>query len=227
MLSYDYGRIKTAMKFVMITQYYAPEVGDRQTRLAATTKALISLGHQAEVVTAMPNDPMGEIASAYLWKFYVKEEREGALVHRFWLFVDKGKAINRLLTHLSFMLTSLVGISKIRTPEVIFVNAEPVFLGIVGAVYSWIFQKPMVLYLPEIWPKRIENLENLNVGDRILYELSLSLESWVYRQSRIIAVSSDEVKESLLKVKVKPEKLFVVSNNDDENAWRSLSEKLT
>ncbi len=208
------------MRFVIITQYYPPEVGAAQTRLAATSRALISLGHQVEVVTGMPNYPKGEIFSNYLWKFYAREERDSAVVHRFWLYASQGKAFSRLMTYLSLMVTSLIGISKIRTPDVIFVNSGPIFLGLTGAVYSWIFRKPMVFYVADLWPRSVQHLDALGAGARILLELALALESWIYRQSRYVVAVTEGVREILIKEKgLRPEKVMFLPNGVDTDIF--------
>ncbi|MCU1500250.1 MAG: group 1 glycosyl transferase [Acidimicrobiales bacterium] len=49
------------MKVLLLSQYYSPEVGAPQTRLAAVVKELQSFGDTVEVVTAVPNYPSGTI----------------------------------------------------------------------------------------------------------------------------------------------------------------------
>ena len=68
------------MKFLIITQYFPPEVGAAQTRLAATSRSLQQLGHSVEVVTAMPNYPHGVVASEYQGHFYHHEIPIGRLL---------------------------------------------------------------------------------------------------------------------------------------------------
>ncbi|MEY2524589.1 MAG: hypothetical protein QOJ66_3154, partial [Ilumatobacteraceae bacterium] len=53
------------MRVLLLTQYYAPEVGAPQTRLAAVVRELGKLGDSVEVVTALPNYPTGKIFPAY------------------------------------------------------------------------------------------------------------------------------------------------------------------
>ena len=49
------------MHFLILTQYFPPETGAPQVRLAAMIRELLRLGHTVEVVTALPNYPEGQI----------------------------------------------------------------------------------------------------------------------------------------------------------------------
>lgn len=206
------------MKYLIITQYYAPEVGAAQTRLAATASSLLALGHQVEVVTAMPNYPMGEIAESYRMKFYISEERKGVLVHRFWLWASQGKALSRLMTYLSLMVTALFGLTKVKKPDFIFVNSGPIFLGITGAIYSAFFGKPMIFYVADLWPRSVEHLQGL--GARVFLKVALYLESWIYRRSKYVVAVTEGVKEILIKEKkLPPEKVVFLPNGVDTDIF--------
>src|SRR5579871_3906187 len=76
---------QSLVRLLILTQYYAPEVGAPQTRLRAVVRQLLQSGHQAEVVTAMPNYPSGKIAPTYQGRLYLREEIDGVTVHRTWL----------------------------------------------------------------------------------------------------------------------------------------------
>ena len=82
------------MKFLILTQYFPPEIGAPQTRLHAMVRELQELHHKVEVVTALPNYPRGRIFPGYKWTLYRREDLGGATVHRVWLFPAMG--VNRL-----------------------------------------------------------------------------------------------------------------------------------
>jgi hypothetical protein len=48
-----------------LTQYYYPEIGVPQLRLMAMVRSLVALGHEVEIVTALPNYSKGKIFSNY------------------------------------------------------------------------------------------------------------------------------------------------------------------
>lgn len=206
------------MKFLIITQYFPPEVGAAQTRLAATSRALQQLGHSVEVVTAMPNYPQGRVDSNYQGELYRCENFQGALVHRFWLWTSQGKALGRLLTYLSLMITSTAGIFKINKPDVVMVNSGPLFLGLTGFIYSRIFKVPMIFYVADLWPRSVEHLQGL--GTTFFMKLALALEAWIYKKSKYVVAVTEGVREILLKEKnLPPEKVLFLPNGVDTEVF--------
>ena len=202
------------MKFLIITQYFSPEVGAAQTRLAATSRALQQSGHSVEVVTAMPNYPQGRVDSSYQGSFYRFESIQGAVVHRFWLWTSQGKALGRLLTYLSLMITACGGIFKINKPDLVMVNSGPLFLGLTGFLYSRIFKVPMIFYVADLWPRSVEHLEGL--GTKFFMKLALGLEAWIYKKSKYVVAVTEGVREILLKEKNLPaEKVLFLPNGVD------------
>ena len=74
------------MKFLILTQFFAPEIGASQVRLGYLCRELKAAGHQVEIVTAMPHHPAGRIFPEYRGHFYLRDEWEGITVHRVWLY---------------------------------------------------------------------------------------------------------------------------------------------
>ena len=81
-------RFKSAL---ILTQYYPPEPGAPQIRLRALARELSRLGVKVEVLTGMPNYPMGRIFDGYRGKLWMAEEIDGIKVRRVWLFPAAGR----------------------------------------------------------------------------------------------------------------------------------------
>src|SRR5207247_806330 len=64
---------RTRVKFLLLTQYFPPEVGAAQTRLLKIAETLVELGQKVFVVTAMPNYPQGHVQSGYRFKLFCSE----------------------------------------------------------------------------------------------------------------------------------------------------------
>ena len=84
------------MRFLILTQYYPPEVGAAQVRLSATVRELVRLGHEVEVVTGMPNYPEGRIQPQYRGQPSMTERRGGVTIRRTWLYAATGSGLARL-----------------------------------------------------------------------------------------------------------------------------------
>jgi glycosyltransferase involved in cell wall biosynthesis len=201
------------MRFLILTQYFPPEVGAAQTRLAALARELRAQGHEVEVITAMPNYPDGEIHEGFEG-FYRCGDWEGVRVHRFWLFASQGRTVARLLNYLSFALTACAGIFVAKKPDWIFVNSGPLFLSLPGRLLSLRFGAPVIFNVSDLWPRSVEHLQGL--GGRVFIGLAKALESWSYRKARYVTAITEGVREILLKEKKLPaEKVLFLPNGVD------------
>ncbi|MDM8568563.1 hypothetical protein QUF50_03430, partial [Thiotrichales bacterium HSG1] len=105
------------MRFLILSQYFPPETGAPQTRLASMSRELLRLGHTVEVVTAMPNYPTGKIFSDYQNQFYQLDNWEGIKIHRVWMYATSGAGIKRLLNYLSFTFTATMQQNATHTTQ--------------------------------------------------------------------------------------------------------------
>jgi hypothetical protein len=102
------------VKFLILTQYFPPEVGAPQNRLFELAVRLHKQGVDITVLTAMPNYPQMEIYDGYKGKKYHYEEMSGLKVHRTSIYVSKSKSIiNRLRNYLSFVYRSAAASSRL------------------------------------------------------------------------------------------------------------------
>ena len=93
--------------WLIITQYFPPEIGAPQIRLSSMIEELRKHNIYPSVLTAMPNYPKGKLFKGYNNKFFLNEQYKGISVKRTWIYPATGKsAIPRLLNYLSFTLTA-------------------------------------------------------------------------------------------------------------------------
>jgi len=90
------------MRILILTQYFPPEIGGPQTRLQSFAIELKALGHEVEVVTALPNYPRGKFFPGYEGCFYRREVRNGIVTHRVWVYPAMGGGIRRMLNYAEF-----------------------------------------------------------------------------------------------------------------------------
>jgi glycosyltransferase involved in cell wall biosynthesis len=203
------------MKFLVLTQYFPPEVGAAQTRLAAMVREWKAQGHEVEILTALPNYPMGKIFPGFEGKFYDKAQWEGCTVHRFWLVAGTGKSILRLLNYLSFAFTACFGLFVCKKPDWIFVNSGPLFLSVPGFLLSRVWGIDFIFNVSDLWPRSVEHLAGSFAG-KIFIKMALVLEGWSYRKAAFVNAITEGVKEVLLNEKQVPaEKLLYFPNGVD------------
>jgi len=202
------------MRFLILTQYFPPEVGASQVRLSALARELKRLGHEVEVVTGLPNHPTGRIFPEYRGRFYLKEEWEGIPVHRVWLYPSTGAGLKRMLNYLSFALTSLWGLSKAQRPDYIFVESPPLFLSLPAWLASRFWRVPFIFNVADLWPDSVKELGLMS--NRLLLRIAEWLESWSYKQATYITAVTDGIRNALVNDKKVPSaKILFLPNGVD------------
>jgi glycosyltransferase involved in cell wall biosynthesis len=202
------------MRFLILSQYFPPEIGATQTRLAALARELMRLGNRVEIVTAMPNHPTGRIFQNYRGRFYLCEEWEGAPVHRVWVYASLGKGLRRLVNYASFILTSLVGLAKAERPDIIFVESPPPFLAIPAVLAARLRGVPVILNVADLWPDAVREFGVLQDG--LVMRIASALERWAYRNADFINALSDGIWMTLVHKKSVPaRKLLRLYNGAD------------
>ena len=207
------------MRFLILTQYFPPEVGAPQVRLAAVARELGRLGHEVEVVTAMPNYPTGRVRPEYRCSLYRKGVWEGHTVHRVWLWASVGTGVSRLVNYLSFALISGIGMARARRPDCLFVESPPLFLGVTAALASRAWRVPFVFNVADLWPDSVRELGI--VSNPGLLRLAEWLERWIYARAAFVNAVTEGIRTALIENKgVDPARVLLLPNGVDTELFR-------
>lgn len=138
-------------RWLILTQYYPPEVGAPQIRLRSMVKELRRAGMEVDILTAMPNYPKGEIFEGYKKKWWMRDTIDGNTVRRVWIYPGTGKSpVIRLLNYLSFTATALIATLFGPRPDVLFVESQPLSLGIIALLMKWFRGVPYIYNVPDL-----------------------------------------------------------------------------
>lgn len=207
------------MKFLILTQYFPPEIGAPQTRLAALGRELARRGHAVEVVTALPNYPTGRIFPEYRRRFAVSERWEGIPVHRTWVYASKGAGVKRMANYSSFLATSLLGLRKASRPDWIFVESPPPSLALAALLAGRFWRVPVIVNVADLWPDSIRALGLMN--NELLLHLFEKLERFVYRRAFCVNAVTEGIRKSLIEDKgVAPAKVTLLPNGVDPEIYQ-------
>lgn len=207
------------MRFLLLTQYYHPEIGAAQVRLHSVAITLQRLGHDVEVVTAMPNHPGGRILHKYRGRFCCHEMCEGVAVRRVWLYASTGSGLKRVLNYTSFAVTSLWGLLQAKKPDFIFVESPPLLLSVPAYLASRIWRRPIIFNVADIWPDAAEQLGVLS--NKRLIKVAQRLEHWSYSIAKYVTTVTDVFADTLSSQKGVPrEKLLFLPNGVDTEMLR-------
>jgi colanic acid biosynthesis glycosyl transferase WcaI len=203
------------IRFLVLTQYFPPEIGAAPTRLYEVTRALREHGHQVEVVTAMPNYPSGRVFPAYRGKFLCREAIAGQAVIRTWLYASTGtSAARRLAGYWSFALSSLVGCLLSRRPDVVLVESPPLFLCLTAYLYCLVTGTRFIVNVSDPW---LEFARDMGfVRSRVMFRLLERLELFVYSRAFRVNAVTQAIRSLLIEKKsVPPQKVLWLPNGVD------------
>jgi colanic acid biosynthesis glycosyl transferase WcaI len=207
------------MKFLILTQYFPPEIGAAPTRLSSMIRELQANGHEVEVATALPNYPAGKIQPGYKGYFYRRELQDGATVHRTWLYATAGSGLPRLLNYLSFVLTSLYGLARASKPDFLFVESPPLFVSLTAYVYSRLRGVPFILNVADLWPDAVIEMGLLRKG--FATTMLSWLERWSYCKATYVNAVTEGIRSSLLSEKgLEPAKVLYLPNGVNTAAYQ-------
>ena len=201
------------MRFLILTQYFAPEIGAPQTRLAALTRELLTFGHEVEIVTAPPHHLRGAVYPGYANKLYVRDEWEGCTVHRTGVYVARGTGVKRLLNYLSFTASCWLGLRRAQKPDFLFVESPPLFLGIPALWYGRRCGVPVIFNVADPWPDAVVQLGVMRDGPAV--RAAYALERWIYRHADFVNAVTDSMRSMFARKGVPAEKVLFMPNGVD------------
>jgi colanic acid biosynthesis glycosyl transferase WcaI len=190
------------VRILILTQYYPPEVGAAQTRLAAFARELGRAGHSVQVVTAHPNYPSGRLQARDAFRLSRRSVIDGIDVHRLWLYPATGTGLRRLASYLSFAATGLIGGLRAKRPDVVFTESPPLFLGVAGWAVARRFGAHFVLNVSDLWPDSVRDLGLMQRGPWL--DVAERLERWLYRHADGVTAVTDGMRERLIDFKGVP-----------------------
>ncbi len=211
------------MRFLIVTQYYPPEVGAAQIRLAAFARELRRAGHIVEVVTALPNYPSGRLEGRDRGRAWRRETVDGVPTTRLWLYTATGTGMRRLVSYLSFAATALVGGLSTKRCDVVFVESPPLFLGISGWLVAKRSGSAFVLNVSDLWPDSVRDLGVMRSGPWL--SMAERLETWLYRRADAVTAVTEGIRDRLTSTKSLPRaRVLFLPNGVDTDVFRPVEE---
>jgi glycosyltransferase involved in cell wall biosynthesis len=202
------------VRVLLLTHYFHPEVGAPQTRLLELAGALSDRGHEVTVVTGFPNYPDGVIQPAYRGRRFQVECLGELRVVRTAVYPAPNRGVGRrLLNHLSFALSSLVGAVRAGGADVVIVETPPLFTAASGVAVAALKRAPLLLNVADLWPDAAIQFGALRHPPVI--RVARALERFAYRHADVIAVPTPGLERTLRERGRRAEQLIVVPHGVD------------
>lgn len=202
------------MRIVVVTQYFWPEVGAPQVRLAALVGELRSRGHEVDIVTAMPHYPHGQIFPGYRRRFRLSEPWDhdpAVTVHRVWLRPGVGRGFSRLVGMLTFAGLAPFGARRVRRPDLVLTNSPPLTVACASVLLARRWKAKHVLLVADLWPASL-----FDIGGRPPEPIARAMEAverFAYARSDAVAGMTQHIVDQLRgRSDVAPERVTFLPN---------------
>jgi len=213
--------VKQGERWLILSQYFAPELGAPQLRLRALARELRRHGIEIEVLTGLPNYPTGTTFPGYRGRWRMRETIDGIPIRRTWLYGATGRSARvRLANYFSFTATALVAALLGRKPNRMFVESQPLSLGFVAVAMKWLRGVPYVYNVPDLQVDVARELGFLESGAAL--SMMTKLENLFLRQAWNVATVTDRFIEHFESRSVPRSKISVLPNGTDPEVLQPL-----
>src|SRR5690348_13869337 len=97
------------MRVLFLSQHFAPEITAARARVEAFASGLSQLGHEVEVITAVPNHPAGVVHEGYGGRFRDRRDHDGYRVTYVWVRTNPVKTTKtRLLLYGTYAASATI-----------------------------------------------------------------------------------------------------------------------
>ena len=197
-------------EILLITNYFPPEKGAASNRMFSLAEALGKSGYKVKVVCPFPNYPTGKIFKNYIGKIAATENVSFGKITRLWVWPSNSpNKLVRLLSMVSFSCSLILFFLFTKTPQKIFIQYSPVFVGFTAVCLGRLYSKKIILNVSDLWPLAGFEMGILEKG--FYYSVLLKMERFCYRNSDLIVGQSEEILHHISNIE-KEKSLFLYRN---------------
>lgn len=207
------------MRVLILSQYYWPEVGAAQTRLAAFARELVGQGHEVEVLTAFPSYPEGSVRADYRGCLFLEESREGVRILRVRAIAAGGAGFGRALGFASFAALAVARIAchalaRRNRPQLVFVECPPLTVALAGWIGARVFGARFALNVADAWTEAARSMGLIRDG--FAFSALRRIERWLYSRADSVTTVTEGLRRRLVEIeRIPAEKIRFLPNGVD------------
>ncbi len=199
------------MRFIIVTNYYYPEIGAAPNRITNLAEGLSNRGNSVDIVCPLPNYPEGRIFKGFRKKLFHRDWINAVRVSRYWVYPSVSKnPVLRIISMLSFSISLwafVLNRKRIKAADWIIVQNPPLLVSFSAILlFRKFYRKRIALNVSDLWPLSALELGAMKRGR--FYRLLEKIEAYNYRNARIILGQSNEILQHVEKITRKPSFLY-------------------
>lgn len=201
----------------LVTQYFPPERGAAQVRLGSIVKQLVARGLSVDVVTALPNYPVGRIFDGWSHRPLQRRNEGGAKVRRVWVYAAMGSGPARMANYASFGLMSILGLLVSGRSDWLVVEYPTLFGAVPAVLTAGLRRQRLVLIVADLWVDSIVEMGTLSDGT--LVRVLRRVERWMLSRAFAVTAVTEGVRQALVDKGVAEERLVWLPNGADADLF--------
>jgi glycosyltransferase involved in cell wall biosynthesis len=182
---------------------------------------LSSRGHQVEIITCMPNYPVGRIFPSFRGKLVQRERTDNININRLWLYPSNSKnPLKRIASMFSYAFSLyFFALPKLffQRPDMVIVSSPPFLSAYVGIVIARLIGSKAVLNISDLWPLTALELGAIKKG--MMYRFLEVMERRMYKLADAYIGQSDEIISHIRGTLRKPKRAFLYRNLLDTSPY--------
>jgi colanic acid biosynthesis glycosyl transferase WcaI len=215
--------MESALRALIFTQHYAPEVTAARFRVEAFARCLVERGHEVRVVCPVPNHPQGVVRPGYEARALKRRQVDGIEVAYVRVAVTAAKTLrHRLAYYGSYAAMAAAVGSAMRRPDVILASSPPLTVGAAAALVAARHRVPWVLDVRDLWPEVAVTLGEVSPGP--LVASAQWLERRLYRSAARVTTVTEPFREAIRQRNADPAKVLLIPNGTTR-AWIEIGER--
>ncbi|MCL4779478.1 MAG: glycosyltransferase family 4 protein [Gammaproteobacteria bacterium] len=202
------------MRILFLSHYFPPEVNAPASRTFEHCRAWVRSGHEAFVVTNVPNHPAGKIYPGYRNALAQSETVADIKVYRLLTLLAANRGIvRRSFSYFFYLVMSVLAAPFLPRVDVVVSTSPQFFCGLAGYFVSRINRVPWVLEIRDLWPESIMAVGAVSRSFTLRWLVWLA--NFAYRKADRVLCVTDSFKAAIMAEGIPGEKIEVIKNGVD------------
>ena len=178
------------MKILIITQYFWPE----NFKINDLAIELVDRGHKVDVLTGIPNYPLGYAYDGYS-SFKIKdEEYKGVKIFRTSIITrGKNSRLRLFMNYISFIISGSIKILSLgnKYNSIFIYEPSPLTVALPAILKSKLCKIPSLLWVTDLWPESVTaTIKSSKLIKKIIYFVLNPVVGFIYKRVDKILVTS-------------------------------------